>query len=262
MKRHQIRTLCAALAALLCASVFLTSCALEELDRIDKSTREKRTKKVVEKTLEPDSPAFSNSLYETNDPHEIKPAVTDPVASEPAVTEPATTEPAPVCELEYSLNQDKTSVTITGIGNYTDAVLEIPKTINGYRVTSIYDYAFYNCHEITEVIIPSSVIDIGENAFNGCKNLKSVILEDGVEIIHNFAFYNCPLLTEILIPNSIKILGARTFPFSATLYNLGTEPVFDLANMYYYSEQMPTEGGNYWRYVNGIPTVWEQPAQN
>ena len=26
--------------------------------------------------------------------------------------------------------------------------------------------------------------------------------------------------------------------------------------LYYYSETQPTAAGNYWRYVDGVPTVW------
>jgi hypothetical protein len=28
------------------------------------------------------------------------------------------------------------------------------------------------------------------------------------------------------------------------------------ATRYYYSETTPTEAGNYWRYVDGVPTPW------
>lgn len=28
------------------------------------------------------------------------------------------------------------------------------------------------------------------------------------------------------------------------------------ATKYFYSETEPTDDGNYWRYVDGVPTVW------
>jgi len=28
------------------------------------------------------------------------------------------------------------------------------------------------------------------------------------------------------------------------------------ATRYFYSEEEPTESGNYWHYVDGVPTVW------
>ena len=48
----------------------------------------------------------------------------------------------------------------------TDSAFTIPDS-----VTSIDDYAFYNCSGLTSVTIPDSVTSIGNRAFQGCKNL-------------------------------------------------------------------------------------------
>jgi hypothetical protein len=40
-------------------------------------------------------------------------------------------------------------------------------------------------------------------------------------------------------------------------YKFGeTEEVFIKPTLYYYSENTPEYDGNYWRYVNGVPTKW------
>jgi hypothetical protein len=43
-----------------------------------------------------------------------------------------------------------------------------------YSVTSISDYAFYNCNELTTVTIPNTITSIGNSAFSGCARLNHV----------------------------------------------------------------------------------------
>ena len=38
---------------------------------------------------------------------------------------------------------------------------------------------------------------------------------------------------------------------------LGRNDEIKNATIYFYSETAPTEPGNYWRYVDGVPTPWE-----
>ncbi len=55
-------------------------------------------------------------------------------------------------------------------------------------VTSIGNYAFYNCSGLASVTIPESVKDIGTGAFSGCGNLKSVMLDGDAPNIGSWAF--------------------------------------------------------------------------
>ena len=64
-------------------------------------------------------------------------------------------------------------------------------------VTSIGDYAFYDCTGLTSVTIPGSVTSIGRNAFSDCTNLTSVTIPDSVTSIGNYSFYLCTGLTSV-----------------------------------------------------------------
>lgn len=55
------------------------------------------------------------------------------------------------------------------------------------------------------------VVGIGANAFNGCKDLESLELPDGIHYIKDRAFTNCTNLKTINIPNSISSIGKEVF---------------------------------------------------
>ena len=97
-------------------------------------------------------------------------------------------------------------------------------------MTSIGLGAFEGCSSLTNVVIPSSVTSIGTRAFSGCSSLTNIYYGGTAEQW-----------------NEISI---------------GSSNSLDDATCYYYSETNPFEGagavteGNYWHYVDGIPTVW------
>ncbi|MCG8882225.1 leucine-rich repeat protein [Tenacibaculum finnmarkense] len=70
--------------------------------------------------------------------------------------------------------------------------ITIPVTANGYSVTSIGDYAFYN-KKLISVTIPASVTSIGDYAF-GYTKLISVIISASVTSIGDYAFVGSPLI--------------------------------------------------------------------
>ena len=78
-------------------------------------------------------------------------------------------------------------------------------------VTSIGDYAFYNCIGLTSVTIPDSVTSIGDYAFYNCIGLTSVTIPDSVTSIDDYAFYGCSGLTSVTIGNSVTSIGELAF---------------------------------------------------
>ncbi len=74
----------------------------------------------------------------------------------------------------------------------------------------------------SDVVIPSkikgrTVTSIGESAFSGCSNLRSVTIPDSVTSIGSYAFYNCSSLTSITIPDSVTSIGTGAFSGCSSL---------------------------------------------
>jgi len=151
---------------------------------------------------------------------------------------------------------------------------------SGSQLKYIRDDVFEDCNKIESITIPSSLEYIGFRAFYQCKSLKTVIFENGskLQTIGGEAFSVCSALVSIVIPKNINI-GKDAFNNSRagiTVYScysnllewnvwvndqefLGGGKNYELTNATrkYYSEQAPaTNPSNYWRYVNGVPTVW------
>ena len=97
-------------------------------------------------------------------------------------------------------------------------------------VTNIGDWAFSGCRSLSEIVIPSSVTNIGYGAFDGCNSLSEIVIPSSVTSIGHSAFSGCNSLSEIVIPSSVTSIGHHAFsgcrslseiviPFSVT--NIG-----------------------------------------
>ena len=89
--------------------------------------------------------------------------------------------------------------------NGTSSNVTIPSS-----VTEIGNDAFINKSTLQSVVIPSNVKKIGVNAFAGCYNLRSVNIQ-GAEVIEAGAFLYCNRLSDVILPDSLDWIGAKAF---------------------------------------------------
>ncbi len=78
-------------------------------------------------------------------------------------------------------------------------------------VTSIGDYAFYDCSRITKTTIPNSIKTIGSNAFLNCSGLKSFVVPGSVTAVGDFAFYDCSNLASLTLTEGVETIGQFAF---------------------------------------------------
>ncbi|MBQ8513798.1 MAG: leucine-rich repeat domain-containing protein [Ruminococcus sp.] len=121
----------------------------------------------------------------------------------------------------YIKNEDGT----IAISGYTgsDAVLEVPSTIDGFVVTAIGDHAFEANWDLEEVILPEGITYIGESAFMDCGSLRSVNIPSTVDTIRRAAFASCSVLDNVTVPSSVTVIMEEAFSGCASLKNLTIE---------------------------------------
>ena len=78
-------------------------------------------------------------------------------------------------------------------------------------VTSIGNYAFYYCYSLANITIPSSVTTIGSNAFCCCYSLVSTTIPSNITSLSEVTFDNCVSLARITIPSSVTSIGNYAF---------------------------------------------------
>lgn len=87
-------------------------------------------------------------------------------------------------------------------------------------VTSIGEWAFYECRSLTSINIPHSVTSIGNSAFSWCDSLTSINIPNSVTTIGDEAFYECKSLTSINIPDSVTSIGDGAFDECSSLASI------------------------------------------
>jgi len=155
--------------------------------------------------------------------------------------------------------------------DYTVTELIIPPTHDGKPVSTIIDFGFSFCRLLTRVVLPDSITTIGFGAFMGCPLLEVVVI-GRAEIIGDYAFSYCDLLSYVIMPDSVSYIGRDLFTYSSNLtkiYYGGDSAAWDFitikenssefwdAVIYFYSATQLQTAGNYWRYVDGVPTAWQ-----
>ena len=128
---------------------------------------------------------------------------------------------------EYICFTNVSAVTITRYTGESGNVV-IPSAIERLPVTVIGNFAFCSRHNLTNVLFPESVTNIGNWGFADT-SLTTITIPNGVASIGAQAFWGCQKMTDIVIPSSVMNIGSNAFAccFSmASAYFKGDPPAF------------------------------------
>ena len=107
-----------------------------------------------------------------------------------------------------------------------DTEIVIPPCIGKQAVTVLGEYAFSNhkaggygdsrkyyraLEQISFIEIPENITKIEKGAFAYCKNLRKVVIHDGVKSIASDVFRYCDRLRDVEIPKSVSRIGKDAF---------------------------------------------------
>lgn len=112
---------------------------------------------------------------------------------------------------EFSVSNEE----ITQVNDRSIKEVVIPSGIK-----SIGEEAFAGCENLTTAVITSGVETLGTASFAGCPNLENVIVLDGISQIGDCAFEECPSLKEVVLPKSVEVIGPRAFYACHSLENI------------------------------------------
>lgn len=103
---------------------------------------------------------------------------------------------------------------ITYIGDFAfESCINANEATIPNTVTSIGVNAFDSCFHFyrSNIVIPDSVISIGNECFRDCASLESIVLPSGITTIPSYMFYECNALKSITIPDTVTSIGSSAF---------------------------------------------------
>lgn len=158
-----------------------------------------------------DEPKRTLTLAAEDEPSESAPR---PVSADTQPTdlsvEAAAEAAAPAASLDFSVSGGQITVTRCTLTHGASGCVTVPARVGGLPVTHIAEGAFRDT-DVTSVMLPDTVTEIGWFAFSGCARLCSVTLPASVTDIGYGAFDGCPLLTVTVRPGSYAEQWARSY---------------------------------------------------
>lgn len=108
-------------------------------------------------------------------------------------------------------------------GNHSSSLLWLSSEVfdgdQEYTLTRIGDYSFYQNEDMLLAVIPSSVEEIGEQAFSMCTSLYGLTMPESATI-GNFAFSGCISLSYITLPSNLETIPAGAFALCLSLHSI------------------------------------------
>ena len=107
-------------------------------------------------------------------------------------------------QLQYVAQQfiEGDDIKVTQICDQSFAYCDFTKVIISEGITDIGSYAFSDCHDLLEIVLPNSLKVISYNAFVSCTSLTKIEIPEGIEELCDEAFNSCGNLSAVVFKGS------------------------------------------------------------
>ena len=116
------------------------------------------------------------------------------------------------------------------------------------NIKTIAKYSFDSCIRLTNIDFGNGVESIEQSAFDNCYSLQYIVVPQSLSSVNNYAFYRCSSLGKVFYKGTEDQWSQISISFGNDQLSSATK--------YYLSELEPANPGNYWHYVEGVPTIW------
>ena len=93
----------------------------------------------------------------------------------------------------------------------------IKKIVISQGIEVIEGGPFAVTKNLEEVVLPSTLLQLGDYSFVACNSLVKVIIPNNVKSIGTQVFHKCTSLTEIIIPDSVTTTGSYVFSNTSSI---------------------------------------------
>lgn len=154
---------------------------------------------------------------------------------------------------------------------YRNAFCENDKIVT-LRINSGINYVpnLSSCSALKAVYTKDIITYIGQ-VFQGCPSLEITSINGSYTYLGELTYENCTSLAEMVIPKSLTNINGGAFwggSYPEIIYYMGSESEWKGLNyylmmgknatVYYYTETRPLMPGNWWHFVDDVPTPWPE----
>lgn len=168
-------------------------------------------------------------------------------------------------DVVYTLNESDHTASVSEVKNVNLAEVIIPESVSDYKVTEIADTAFGKpvYKKWSTIILPDSIVKIGNRSFNFCPELKFVKLPNNLESIGNEAFRLCANLEALTIPDKVGSIGEESFFGCISLKNINIPTNLTVLEKGLFKHCISLKGINIHKNVSKIsPDIFDECGVN